>query len=219
MRKAILLITILLITFSAKSQVAWNPGFIKALEKFYFIPVEFEHFGNWIEYIENDTSLIFRKKEFTLTKDSLHLDLNIQRRNFPSPFNNSSLSVNILGFTRNYANRVMRESTTSFSFNRLPPQKVTTLYIISKITFDATEEGKLLATQAMKELEKEFSTYFDSKRINKSIKNIRRRKHHPEVNKQVVFSIKENPAARFWINNSTFPERNEIAIYIAYELN
>ena len=221
MKRAILCLSIFLISYCAKSQVVWSPGFVKSLEEFIFIPVEFDHFGNWMAEIENDTSLIFTKKEFTIEENSLNLDFNLQKQNFPSPFNNSSLSVNIFGFTRNYTNlkEIVRESRASISLHRLPPQKVTTIYIISKISFDSTDEGKLLAAQAMKNLELKFSGYFDGKKVIKSHKNIRKRKHHPQIEKQIRFSIKENPVARFWINNATFSDRNEIALYLAYELN
>lgn len=221
MRKAVLFIGILFISISVKSQVVWNPGFVKSLEDYFFIPVEFEHFGNWVAGIEKDSSLVFKKKEFTIEKDSLNLNFDLVKPGFSSPFNNSALSVTILGRTRNFDNlkEIVEKGPASIDVKRLPPIKVTTIYLASKISFDSTNEGKLLAAQTMKQLEVEFSKYFENKKIIRSPKNIRKRKHHPEIEKQVRFSMKENPIARFWINNSTFSNKNEIIMNIAYELN
>lgn len=220
MRKAILCLSIL-ISISAKSQVIWNPGFVKSLEEFLFIPVEFQNFGHWVAQIESDSSLIFKKKEFTIIGDSLNLNFDLVKPGFPSPFNHSDLSVTILGRTRNFDNlkEIIQKGRASIDVKRLPPIKVTTVYLVSIMSFDSTSEGKLLAAQAMKQLEIKFSYYFENKKVFRSPKNIRKRKHEKEIEKEVRFSMKENPIARFWINHSSFPDKNQIIMKIAYELN
>ena len=216
-----LFFSILFISISAKSQVVWNPGFVKSLEEFFFIPVEFENFGNWVAAIEKDSSILFKKKEFTIERDSLNLNFDLVKPGFSSPFNHSDLSVTIVGRTRTFNNlkEIIEKGRASIDVKRLPPIKVTTVWLVSIMSFDSTKEGKLLAAQAMKQLEIKFSYYFENKKVYRSPKNIRKRKHEKEIEKEVRFYMKEHPFSRFSINHSSFPDKNQIIMKLEYELN
>ncbi len=219
MKGSILFFGILLISLSAKSQ-NWDPEFVKSLKEYYFIPVEFENFGEWIAGIENDSSLVFKKKIFTQVNDSINLNFELQKPGFSSPFKNSTISIQIIGKTRLDKKLKMKKGGfNSFGFNQLPPRKVTSLYIYSSISFDSTSEGKLLAAQAIKQLEDQLGNFFSKKDVIKANKNKHKRKHHPEVEKAVRFTTKNDLFSRFWITNSTFPDKNEVELYLAYELN
>lgn len=220
MKRSILFIIILFVTFSARSQVIWRSGFVTTLEEYIFIPTEFDHFGKWLADIEKDTTLIFKKKEFTLQGDSLYLNFDIEKPGFTSPFSHAAHSVNIYGKTHTINNlRSLSKTGSGLRIKALPPEKVISIYISTRLSFAPSDEGKLLATEAMDSLEMKFSRYFENKKVIKSHKNIKKRKHHPEIEKEVRFTMKENPAARFWIRNTTLPDKNEISMYIAYELN
>lgn len=218
MRKSILFLGIFFISFSAKSQ-NWDPKFLTSLKEYFFVPIKFENFGDWIAGIENDSSLVFKKKEFTIVNDSINLYFKIAKPGFPSPIKNSALSLVIIANTRQHNHQEIRRGPGSLGFNNLPTQKVTTLNIGVSLSFDSTNEGKLLAANTMNELEKEFRGYFTEKKVIKANKNFQKRKHHPEVEKMIIFSLKDSPALSFWLTNSTFPDKNEVMIYVAYNLN
>ena len=100
-----------------------------------------------------------------------------------------------------------------------PAEKVTTIYISCRLSFPPTEEGKLLASETMDDLELEFSRFFDEKRVTKSAKNKKRRRSHPEVEKNIRYSMKENGLNNFWLRNNSFEDRNEVSVYLSYYLN
>jgi len=58
MKRAILCLSIFLISYCAKSQI-WEPQLVATLQKYYIVPVEFKSFGEWTAGMENDSSLIF----------------------------------------------------------------------------------------------------------------------------------------------------------------
>lgn len=220
MKRAIFCLSIFLISYCAKSQVVWSPGFVKSLGEFIFIPVEFDHFGNWVEGIENDSSIVFNKKQYTIENDSLYIDFQMQKPGFPSPVKFAEHSVNIYGKTHTVKNlKSISKTGTGISLTSLPPQKVTTIYISCRLSFPSSEKSKLLASETMEDLEKKFSRFFDKKRVIKAHKNKKRRKSHPDTEKDVRFYMKDNPVTGFWLRNNSFQDKNEISIYLSYELN
>ena len=220
MRKGVLYCCILLCSFTAQSQVVWSPGFVKSLEEFIFIPVEFDNFGKWVEGIEKDSSIVFKKNQYIIENDSLYIDFQIEKPGFPSPVKFAEHSVNIYGKTNTVNNlKSISKTGTGIRLTNLPPQKVTTIYISCRLSFPATEKGKLLASETMEDLEIKFSRFFDKKRVIKAHKNKKRRKFHPDTEKDIRFSMKDNPVTSFWLRNNSFQDKNEISIYLSYELN
>lgn len=215
MRKVFLFIGILFVSISAKSQNL-DPEFVKVLQEYFFIPVEFKHFGEWMSGIDNDSSIIFKKKVFTLENDSIHLELDIKKPAFPSPVKNVLLSAQVFGHTREF-NNLSRLKTTqnSLSIEPLPSKKVTSIQLYAILTFDSTTEGKLNAFIAQKFLEERFSVFFDKKNVLKEYNS----KKHPRVVRAVRFINKKDIVSRFSIWNSTFPDRNQVALYLLHELN
>ena len=220
MIKYVLFTCFLLLTLCSKSQIQWSPGFTKYLEEYIFIPVEFDNFGNWLSGIENDSSIVFKKKHFTIENDSLNLDFQIEKPGFSSPVKFAEHSVTIYGKT-NTINNLKEISKTGMgvSLTYLPAEKVTTIYIICRLSFPPTDKGKLLASETMDDLEKKFSAFFDHKRVIKSLKNKKRRKFHPDTEKDIRFSMKKNQMSNFWLRHNSFEDRNEISVYLSYELN
>ncbi len=219
MRKYILCTCFVLLTLCTKSQIQWSPGFTKYLEEYIFIPVEFDHFGNWIAGIENDSSVIFKKKQLSIENDSLYIDFQIEKPGFPSPVKFAKHSVSIYGKTSTVNNlKAINKSVTGINLKSLPAEKVTTIYISCRLSFPPTEKGKLLASETMDDLETKFSGFFDKKRVIKSLKNKKRRKFHPDTEKDIRFSMNENPMANFWLRNNSFQDKNEISVYLSYVL-
>lgn len=217
MRKALLFIGILFIFFSAKSQ-NWEPKLINTMEKYFIVPVEFENFGQWISGIEKDSNLVFKEKFLTLENDSLHFQFNASNPKFSSPFENSELTVQIFGRTydlnkRSANNKVRRSVVTDPSSSK----KVTKIQIFAIITFDSTSEGKALASKTQKLLEREFGAFFINKLNYKGI--LYKPKRDLKVVRAVGFRNKNENSYRFSIWNSTFPDRNQVALNLIYTLN
>ena len=212
MRKGFLFISILFISISVKSQ-NWNPEFVKSLQEYYFIPVEFENFREWIAGIENDSSIIFKKKAFTIENDSIYLEFNIMKPEIPSPFKNSKLSAQVFGRTQQFNNlSKLKKTSNSISIVQLPPKNVTTIQIFAILTFDSTSEGKLLAANTQKILEEKFAVFFQKKI------DLKLNKKHPKVVRSVRFTRKNEVVSSFSIWNSTFHDRNQVALSLLYEL-
>lgn len=218
MRKAILCIGVLLISFSAKSQ-NWDPAFVKSLEKYYFIPVEFENFGEWIAGIENDSTILFKKKVFTNVNDSVYLNFELQKPDLSSTFKNSILTLKLIVNTI-FDKRVKFEPRGKNLVRTidLPPRKVTTLRIYASFSFDATDTGRSLATNAQKELEDQFTGFFAKKQVNKSNKNIRKRKFHREEERSAFFKRENELVSMFWIRTNNFPDSNKVELCLSYDL-
>jgi hypothetical protein len=219
MRKAILFIGILFFCISAKSQ-NWDPEFVKSLREYYFIPVEFESFGDWITGIENDSSLLFKKRILTQVNDSIYLNFELQKPGLASSFKNSTLSLKVLGNTIS-DKRVKYESPGKnlVKVIDLPSRKVTALNIYASISFDTTNSGRLLAAQAQKELEDRFVVFFADKRIDKSNKNIHKRKFHRETERSAYFKRKDELISMFRIRTYNLQDSNKVELCLSYELN
>ena len=210
---------IFFVSFSAKSQ-NWNPEFVKSLSEYYFIPVEFENLGEWIADIENDSSLIFTKKILTNVNDSLYLNFELQKQNFSPPFKHSIISLRIIGNT--IIDKKVEFGSGGENLIKvidLPPRKVTTLSIYASIIFDSTTTGRSLATQTQKELEDQFGAFFVTKRVDKSNKNIRKRRFHREVERSAYFKRENDLVSMFRIRTYNLSDSNNVELCIAYELN
>ena len=218
MRKAIFFIGILFVSISAKSQI-WEPGLAKTMQKYYIIPVEFKSFGEWISGIENDSTIRFKKKEMILENDSIYLNFDFEKSGISSPFENSRLSAKIFGRTSNFENlSTIKSTSNSISIVPFPSKKETTIQIIAIITFDSTNEGKLLSANVQQMLEDEFAVFFVKKINNKKKYNGFTRRYHPEVVRSVGFTQRKNVSSGFNILNSSFPDRNEVSLSLFYEL-
>lgn len=218
MRKEILFFSILFISISAKSQ-NWNPEFVKSLNEYYFIPVEFENFGGWIAGLENDSSILFKKKVFTHVNDSVYLNFELQKPGFSPAFENSLLTIKLIVNTI-FDKRVEFEPRGKNLVRTidLPPRKVTTLRIYASFSFDATETGRLSATNAQIELEDQFIGFFAKKQVNKSNKNIRKRKFHREEERSAYFKRENELNSMFQIRTNNFPDSNKVELCLSYEL-
>lgn len=218
MRKAILYIGVLLLSYSAESQHQ-EPDLIKIMKKYFIVPVEFENLGQWISDIENDSSLVFKEKTLTMENDSLHLKFNVSNPKFSSPFENSEISAQIYGRTLDLDKRsaIKKKVTRTKTNNPLSRKKVINIQIFSVITFDSSSEGKELASEAQKILENEFSAFFVDKLNYKGV--LYKPKKDPKVLRAVGFRKKNESSYRFSIWNSTFPDRNQVALNLIYDLN
>lgn len=221
MRRSIFFLGILIISFSAKSQNL-DPAFVKSLKEYYFIPVEFENFGEWIAGIENDTNLVFNKKIFNYENqnDSLYLNFELTKPGTVLSIKNATLSLRILGNT--FADKRLKFESRGKNLVKvidLPPKKITSLRIYSYISFDSTSEGRLLATQTQKELEEQFGIFFSNKRIDKSNKNIKKRKFHRETERTAYFKRKDELIPGFYIRTNNFEDSNRVELCLIYELN
>lgn len=218
MRKAILFFSIFFISISVKSQ-NWDPAFVKSLEEYYFIPVEFENFGEWIAGIENDSSILFKKKVFTNVNDSAYLNFELQKPGLPPSFKNSIFTLKIIVNTI-FDKPVKLEPRGGNLVKTidLPMRKVTTLRIYASFSFDATDTGRLLATNAQLELEDQFTGYFAKKQVNKSNKNIRKRKFHREEERSAYFKRENELHSMFQIRTNNFPDSNKVELCLYYEL-
>lgn len=219
MRKSILLIAILFCSVFAKSQ-NWDPSFVKVLKEYFFIPVEFENFGEWIAGIENDSSLVFKKKVFTQVNDSINLNFDLQKAGISSSIKNAILSNRISGKTI-LDKRVKFESNDKSLLTAidLPPRKITTLYLYATISFDSTTTGRLLANEIHKELEDQFGVFFANTRVEKSNKNIKKRKFHPQEERAAYFKRKNELISMFRIRTNNFKDSNKVELCLSYQLN
>lgn len=214
MRKSFLLIVIFFFSISAKSQNL-KPEFTKALQEFFFIPVEFENFGEWMSSIETDSSIEFKKRVFTLENDSINLEFDLKNSQFSSPIKGAQISAQVFGRTSEFKNlSTLKTNHNSLTIEPLPSKKVTSIKIYPILTFDSTSEGKLLASEAQKMLKEKFAEFFDKKNVLKKYNS----KKYSRVVRAVGFINKKEVVSRFSIWNSTFPDRNQVALYLLHEL-
>ncbi len=219
MRKAFIYIGLLFISISVKSQ-KWNPEFVKSLKEYYFIPVEFENFGEWITGIEKDSSILFHIKVFSQVDDSIYLNLVLKKPDLPSPFNHSTLTNRLLGNT--VIDKKGELETAGIYIVKNPdvkPRKVTVLSIFASISFDTSTTGRLLARQTQIKLEERFGVFFTEKRVDKANKNIRKRLNHPEVERRASFKRRDDLNSMFHIRTYNLKEVNKVELCLSYELD
>ena len=217
MKIIILTVIIFCNVFKVNCQVL-NGETVKALEEYFFIPVQFDNFGKWIAEIEKDSSLIISNKKFYLENDSMYLNLHIQKPGFQSHFKSGEPSITILALTRSSRGTTsIHKNINGLKFETGQPFKINYLTLILTIPFDSTDAGKQLAAQAQVALKDQFNSHFKFRRIIKP-KKAGKRVHHKEIEQFVSFRLTDNGYPISSIFHTFQENQNQVVFNIFYQL-
>lgn len=202
--------------FGGKSQVL-NAATEKAFQKYFFIPVQFDHFGKWINAIQKDSTIEFTYKTLNIENDSLYLRYEMKKPGFGKIFNDAIPTIALYGWSR-LATPLPKVTSSfqTFHFESGRPRMVTIVTMSCIIPFDSTADGKRLAKQKQSELEKEFSPYFKFKTVKK--RKGKNRKYYPEVERLVEYRQKQNMPSVSSVYHAFRNHQNLVYINLIYEI-
>ena len=212
MKKILLILSLAMSTLASQSQLL-QPQVISALDNYYFVPVMFDNFGEWVKGIDNDSSIIFKEKTFFLEGDSLHMRYELVKPGYPLEYKNARSKLIISAQTRtvNFLN------TTE---DTIQSRKFTNLRLSLIISFDGSENDKQLAAQLQNKLDYSIRQFFKERHAYVGNKKLRA-PNHPGiyVNKCIHYYQKDKVIATFTISNTVKVNEHQLALYLNYSLN